>query len=144
MLWDLWPLGHQHWIYYTNTSPLSTIIWLNIATKLCRRSRFGECVVLRQLGPALMVDERRTIFPSVRPAHMGRVERRDRSCHQSSGPRRDTGRYFAELRQPSNWPAAAGLSQTKASFPRRKRLRVPVGSRCESLAPNESPSGVKP
>src|ERR1043165_4969172 len=25
------------WIYYTNRSPLSTIIWLNFATKLCQR-----------------------------------------------------------------------------------------------------------
>jgi len=26
-------------IYYTNTSPLSTIIWLNIATKLCQEQK---------------------------------------------------------------------------------------------------------
>ena len=25
------------WIYYTNQSPVSTIIWLNFATKLCQR-----------------------------------------------------------------------------------------------------------
>src|SRR6185369_252190 len=102
MLWDLWPLGHQHWIYYTNTSPLSTIIWLNIATKLCRRSRARECVVLRQLGPALKDDERRTISRSARPAHTGQDGRRDRSCPRSSGPPRDTGKYSAALRQPSD------------------------------------------
>ena len=27
------------WIYYTNTSPLSTIIWLNFATKLCQAQK---------------------------------------------------------------------------------------------------------
>jgi len=27
------------WIYYTNTSPLSTIIWLNFATKLCQHRK---------------------------------------------------------------------------------------------------------
>src|SRR5215813_13310629 len=102
--WDLWPLGHQHWIYYTNTSPLSTIIWLNIATKLCRRSRACECAVLRQLGPASKVDERRTISRSAQPAHTGQDERRDRSCRQSSGPPQDSGMYSAKLRQLSDWP----------------------------------------
>src|SRR6185436_19352721 len=105
MPWDLWPLGHRHWIYYTNTSPLSTIIWLNIATKLCQGSLAGECAVLRQLGPAsesaLMGDERQTLSRSARPARTGRDGRRDKSCHQSSGPPRDTGMYSAKLRPPS-------------------------------------------
>jgi hypothetical protein len=29
-------------IYYTNKSPVSTIIWLNIATKLCQTSGVAE------------------------------------------------------------------------------------------------------
>src|SRR6185503_4124815 len=116
-IYGLW--ATNTWIYYTNTSPLSTIIWLNFATKLCQplsapKGQFNDEDTKAQnivktsvknscLGALVVssfrVGGRRMISRSVRLVRMDPDGQRGKKSHLPS-PSRGSGRYFAPLHQP--------------------------------------------
>src|SRR5690349_3972255 len=68
------------WIYYTNKSPLSTIIWLNFATKLCQRRTASD-------GPSRGQKDTLSSAHSLKAEDGGSP----RPCHSDRPVRKDRG-----------------------------------------------------